>query len=133
MGKIQRKFDLEFKYKICEMIRAEFASIREVCREYQLARSMVSLWLKAFDEGRLTAGRNSREAALEKENERLKAKIGELTMQIDILKKIDAWKRRERSVASSIITEENLAQFQRPAKQQESQSQPTTTKPKKTR
>ena len=133
MGKIRRKFDLEFKYKICEMIRAEFAGINEVCREYQLARSMVNLWLKAFDEGRLSYRHNSREAKLEKENERLKAKIGELTMQIDILKKIDAWKRRERSVASSIITEENLDRFQRPAKQRESQSQPTTTKPKKTR
>jgi hypothetical protein len=93
----------------------------------------VDRWLKAFDEGRLTGRSNSREKELERENERLKAKVGELTMQIDILKKIEDWKRRERSVASSIITEENLDQFQRPAKPPASPSRRTTTKRKKTR
>jgi len=133
MGKIRRRFDVQFKTQVCEAIRGKLASIGEVCREYQLSRTTVDRWLAAFDEGRLTERSSSRERELERENERLKAKVGELTMQIDILKKIDDWKRREKSVASSIITEENLAQFQRPAKPPVSRSQRTTTKRKKTR
>ena len=133
MGKVKRKFDVGFKVRICEAIRSEHVSIAEVCREYQLARSMVSRWLEAYDEGRLAGNDNSREKALERENERLKAKVGELTMQIDILKKVEVWKQRQRSVASSIITAENLEQFQEPAKPQESRSRRTTTKRKKTR
>ena len=133
MGKIRRRFDVQFKTRICETIRGGLASISEVCREYQLSRTVVDRWLTAFDEGRLTERSSSRERELERENERLKAKVGELTMQIDILKKIEDWKRREKSVASSIITEENLARFQRPAKPPASPSRPTTTKRKKTR
>lgn len=133
MGKIRRRFDVQFKTRICETIRGGLASISEVCREYQLSRTVVDRWLTAFDEGRLTERSSGRERELERENERLKAKVGELTMQIDILKKIEDWKRREKSVASSIITEENLARFQRPAKPPASPSRPTTTKRKKTR
>jgi len=131
MGKIRRKFDVQFKIRICETVRGGLATISEICREYQLGRNVVDRWLAAFDDGRLTE--KSQERELERENERLKAKVGELTMQIDVLKKIDDWKRRERSVASSIITEENLDQFQRPAKQPASQSRRTTTKGKRTR
>ena len=133
MGKIRRRFDVQFKTRICETIRGGLASISEVCQEYQLSRTVVDRWLTAFDEGRLTERSSSRERELERENERLKAKVGELTMPIDILKKIEDWKRREKSVASSIITEENLARFQRPAKPPASPSRPTTTKRKKTR
>ena len=133
MGKIRRKFDIQFKTKICEVIRSGAASIAEVCREYQISRTVVERWLAAFDEGRLTGRTSDRERELERENEKLKAKVGELTMQIDVLKKMDEWLRQQRSVASSIITEENLAQFQKPAKPPKSPSRPTTTKGKKTR
>ena len=133
MGKIRRKFDVQFKIRICETIRGGLSTVQEISREYQLSRSVLERWLVAFDDGRLGEHGNSRERELERENERLKAKVGELTMQVDILKKIDEWKRREKSVASSIITEDNLAQFQRPAKPPASPSRRTTTKGKKTR
>lgn len=131
MGKIRRKFDAHFKTRICETVRSGLSSINDVCRDYQLSRSVVERWLTAFDDGTLNERGSSREKELERENERLKAKVGELTMQIDVLKKIDDWIRRERSVASSIITEDNLAQFQRPAKQPVSPSRRTTTKGRK--
>lgn len=133
MGKIRRKFDAQFKTKLCEMVRGGMMTVSEACQEYQLSRSVVDRWLAAFDEGLLNGNVSNREKELERENEKLKAKVGELTMQIDILKKIEDWKRRQTSVASSIITEENLAQFQQPAKQPESRSRRTTTKKGKPR
>jgi transposase len=133
MGKIKRTFDAQFKTRVCEAIRGGLKSIGEACREHQLSRTTVDRWLAAFDEGRLTGRPCGRERELERENERLKAKVGELTMQIDILKKIEEWERRQRSVASSIITDKNLAQFQRPAEPPTSPSRPTTTGGRKTR
>jgi transposase-like protein len=133
MGKIRRRFDVQYKMRVCEMIRSGMMTISEACREYQLSRSPLERWLAAFDAGTLGARQSTRERELERENEKLKAKVGELTMQIDILKKIEDWKRRERSVASSIITSENLARFQRPAPPPASPSRPTTTEEEKTR
>jgi transposase-like protein len=128
MGKIRRVFDTQFKTRVCEAIRAGYKTAGEVCREYQLSRTVVDRWLAAFDGGRLTGRLSGRERELERENEKLKAKVGELTMQIDILKKVEEWKKRQRSVASSIITESNLAEFQRPAEPPASPSPRITTK-----
>lgn len=133
MGRIKRSFDVQFKTRVCEAVRSGMMTAAEACREYQLSRTAVDRWLKAFDAGTLGAKQSTRERDLERENEKLKAKVGELTMQIDILKKIEDWKRRERSVASSIITSENLGQFQRPAQPPASPSRATTTEARKTR
>ena len=133
MGKIRRSFDTQFKTRVCQAIRARDKSAEEVCREYQLARSMVYRWLDAFDTGTIEGRTSNRERALEQENEKLKAKIGELTMQIDVLKKIEDWKRQQKNVVSSIITESNLAQFQRPAERPASRFPRTTTKGKSNR
>jgi transposase len=87
MGKIRRKFDVQFKIWVCEQLRGGLATVSEVCQELQLSRTTVDRWLVAFDDGRLLEQSRGREKELERENERLKAKVGELTMQIDILKK----------------------------------------------
>jgi transposase-like protein len=133
MGKIKRSFDVQFKTRVCEAVRSGMMTAAQACREYQLSRNAVDRWLAAFDTGTLGERPSTRERELERENEKLKAKVGELTMQIDILKKIEDWKRRERSVASSIITSENLDRFQRPAQPPGSPSRPTTTGGRKTR
>ncbi len=36
MGKIRRKFDVQFKIKICEVIRGGLVTVTEACREYQM-------------------------------------------------------------------------------------------------
>jgi transposase-like protein len=133
MGKIKRSFDVQFKTRVCEAVRSGMMTVAEVCREHQLSRTVVDRWIAAYDGGELSERRSTRERELERENERLKAKVGELTMQIDILKEIEDWQRRERSVGSSIITGENLAQYRKPAPRPASPSRPTTTGPKKTK
>lgn len=130
MGNIKRTFDTQFKVRVCEAIRSRQKSAAAVCREYQIAQSVLYRWLDAFDAGTLGERTANREQALERENEKLKAKIGELTMQIDVLKKIQEWKQLQRNAASSIITESNLAQFQRPAEPPASPCRRTTTKRK---
>jgi transposase-like protein len=133
MGKIRRKFDISFKNQVCQRIEAGIQTVAEICRDNQLQRSVVEGWLQRYTSGTLTAKANDRQKELERENEKLKAKVGELTMAIDLLKKVEAWKKQQTSVGSSIITSRNLAQFQRPVDMLASPRRATTTNPKKTK
>ena len=132
MGKIKRKVDVQIPLQICRAIESG-TPVAEICRDYQLQRTLVDTWRRKFSNGNLEAGSASKVKLLEKQNEKLKAKIGELTMEIDLLKKVDEWKRSQRSVDTSIITSRNLAQFQRPAGRSDSQYRATITSQKKKR
>lgn len=127
MGKIRRKFDITFKMQVCQQLEAGVLRMTEFCHDNQIQRTVVEGWLRRYVAGTLVPKAGDREKELERENERLKAKIGELTMTIDLLKKVEAWKKQQTSAASSIITSSNLAQFQKPAKPLALLPQPTTT------
>ena len=131
MGKIRRKFDVSFKTQVCQRIEAGIQSVAEICRDNQIQRTVVEGWLQRYTAGTLTAKSSDRERELERETEKLKAKIGELTMTIDLLKKVEAWKKQQTSVGSSIITSSNLAQFQKPADMLDSRRPATTTNRRK--
>jgi len=133
MGKIRRKFDVSFKIQVCQRIEAGLQTVAEICRDNQLQRSVVEGWLQRYTAGTLSPKVNDHEKELERENEKLKAKVGELTMTIDLLKKVEAWKKQQTSVASSIITSSNLAQFQKPANTLASLRPATTTSPRGTK
>ena len=88
MGRIRRTFDSSFKIKLCELIDSGQSTVIEVCREYQLQRTVVENWLQKFIRGELIAKKfESTESSQAREIEKLKAKVGELTMQMDVLKK----------------------------------------------
>lgn len=127
MGKIKRKFDVQFKIQICQAIESGTATVAEVCREHQLQKNIVEGWLARYVSGDLESQSATRLRQLEKENEKLKAKVGELTMTVDLLKKVDAWKKQQRNADSSVITSKNLAQFQKDAESSDSPPPATTT------
>ncbi len=117
MGKIKRKFDVQFKAQVVQAIQSGTHTIQEVCQEHQLQRQTVERWIERFSLGKLVERPSLREKILEKENDKLKSKIGDLVMQIDLLKKFHQELERKKSVDSSVITAKNLAQFQGLVKQ----------------
>lgn len=117
MGKIKRTFDVQFKAQVVQAIQSGSHTIKEVCEEHQLQKQTVERWIERFSMGKLTQPPSLREKTLEREVDKLKAKIGDLVMQIDLLKKFHETLERKRSVDSSVITARNLAQFQERAKQ----------------
>ena len=133
MGKIRRKFDVQFKIQVCQRIEAGLQTVAEISRDNQIQRAIVEGWMQRYVAGTLTSRVTDREKELERENEKLKAKIGELTMTVDLLKKMEAWKKQQTSAASSIITSSNVAQFQRPIRPLGLPPQATTTSRKGTR
>lgn len=127
MGKIRRRFDLQFKIQICEAIESGTASIREICHQHQLQKQTVEAWSASYLNGQFQKRSPDRLNQLERENEKLKAKVGELTMLVDLLKKMENLKRQQRSEKSPIVTSKNLAQYQQPAGQSGSPPQASTT------
>jgi chromatin segregation and condensation protein Rec8/ScpA/Scc1 (kleisin family) len=67
-------------------------------------------------EGTLRESHSSRERDLEKQVQALKTKIGDLVMEIDTLKKMEAYAQRLRKLNTSAVTAANLHQFKGPAK-----------------
>src|SRR3989338_5880076 len=113
MGKIRRKFQAEFKRQLVQQIESGILTQSQAAREYQISASVIGHWRLRFQEGVLVESPSSRERLLEAENEKLKAKVGDLTMKIDVLKKMEDYARRLRSGDSSVITGRNLVQFKR--------------------
>lgn len=87
MGKIRRTFDVQFKMQICQAIETGTASVLEICQQHQLQRPTVEGWLARYVSGEFEKRSPDRLRQLEKENEKLRAKVGELTMTVDLLKK----------------------------------------------
>ena len=116
MGKIRRKFEAEFKRQLIAQIEAGHLSAAQAAREHHLARSLVERWRMQYRNNALVDRPSNRERQLEAENEKLKAKIGDLVMQMDHIKKLQAWVQRRKNADTSIITAKNWDQFRKPAK-----------------
>ena len=116
MGKIRRKFESEFKRQLIAQIEAGQTTIGQAARDHQISRSVIERWRAQYRNNGLVDRPSSRERQLEAENEKLRAKVGELVMQMDYLKKLQAWVQQRKNADTSIITAKNWDQFRKPAK-----------------
>lgn len=84
-----RRHSLQFKLQLCTDIRSGAIGRREARREYKLSAQLIQLWLAQFDEGQLCV--EEMEASVIDEYEAkiaaLERKVGQLSMEIDLLKK----------------------------------------------
>lgn len=111
MGRNRRSFTIGFKEQIVAEVKSGVLTVNGASRKYELSYSTVERWIQRFNEGKLSGKAAAEDVMLRAENERLKAKVGELTMQIDLLKKFDTWVQQRRSENTSVITGRNLGQF----------------------
>ena len=97
--KTRRLFSSEQKILIVmEALRGEL-SVSEICRKHGINQSQFYKWNKEFMEAgkKRLAGDTTREATsdevseLRKENQRLKEKVADLVLTIDILKKTEQY------------------------------------------
>jgi transposase-like protein len=116
MGRIRRSFDIQFKIRVCQAIESG-KPIPELCREYQLQRAVIEGWFKRHLRGELAAKLDGdKPGELERENEKLKAKVGELIMQIDALKKLASLRTSSPSERGWIVSGGGLDLKGKPAK-----------------
>jgi transposase-like protein len=117
MGKIRRKFDSEFKSKIAQRVLAGEQTRNSIAREFGICPNLIKKWTEQFSNQSLDKNRSTAtERLLFEENRQLKEKLGELYMQVELLKKVPAFVQTKRSATSSIVTSSNLAQSLRGAK-----------------
>jgi len=114
MGRIKRTFDHSFKLKVCQNIDAGAKTVVDICKEYQLQRAIVERWFQLYVSGELEKKAGNREAEMEREMQKLQAKIGELTMQNDALKKLQTLKIDPKNESSFRITSKHLDQYRKP-------------------
>ena len=116
MGKTRRKFEVGFKRQVVEEVESGLITKHGAARKYEISDGVIERWMSKYHAGTLTDKPSNEEKALKAENERSKAKVGELIMQIDILKKMEDYARQKRREDTCVITGKNLAEFQGGAK-----------------
>ncbi|HEY9062320.1 MAG TPA: transposase [Pseudobacteroides sp.] len=92
MKKTRRKFSAEFKAKVAIEALKEIKSVSELAQLYQVHPNMITHWKKEFlsrAEKVFEAGKDESDEIkkLKKENEDLIHQIGQLTVDINWLKK----------------------------------------------
>ena len=91
--KTRRQFSKQFKAETVALIRTSGKSVPQVCRDLDLAESVVRRWLAQadIDEGR----REGLTTAEREELSKLRKEVRVLREERDILKKAAAWFARE--------------------------------------
>lgn len=117
MGRIRRKFTAEFKETIARSILSGETTQSAVVREHQIGPVLVKKWVDSYATGHHFVDKPSaREGHLEREVKKLQAKIGELVMENDLLKKLEIYVQKQRKLDSSVVTARNLEQLKKDAK-----------------
>lgn len=116
MSKKRRSFPVELKQYIVREIETGALSLSGAARKYEVSATAIIRWRDKFRAGELTNNPSAREKALEKEVRGLKEKVGDLTMQIDLLKKMEIYEQRLKKLNSCAITGLNWERFRKGAK-----------------
>jgi transposase len=102
----QRRHSPQFKLQLCQELRAGVLTRVEAGKKYGLAYSVMQHWLRQYDRGELTG--DVAEATVVGEYEAkiaaLERKVGQLTMELELLKKMPHLRLVSDSASSSIVT-----------------------------
>jgi transposase-like protein len=96
----------QFKLQLCTDIRNGKIGRREARRTYQISANLIQLWLSQYDRGELNAEEAAATtiSAYEAQIAALERKVGQLTMELDLLKKMPQRPLGSNSGASSIVS-----------------------------
>ena len=83
----RRTFSVEFKRQVVVQILSGTTTTAAICRKHSIAYSVVARWKKDYAMGRLD-NEPTIEAGYQEKIAKLERKVGQLTMEIDLLKKV---------------------------------------------
>ena len=84
-----RQFTEDFKRSLVAQIDSGAISKVAAARENNISPSLIDRWQKQIHDGRMQSRPTARERQLERELDRYKKKVGELTIQNELLKKLN--------------------------------------------
>jgi len=101
-----RSHSLEFKRRVAQEFLEGRAGMHELARRHNLSRNLIRLWVQRLEAGEL--GDDLADAARIAEYEGkiadLERKVGQLTMEVDFLKKAKQLGRQVNDGSSSIVS-----------------------------
>jgi transposase-like protein len=111
-----RHFTEEFKRGLIAQIDSNAISKAAAARENDISASLLDRWQQQIHEGKLQNRPSARERQLERELDRYKKKVGELTIQNELLKKLNETCASMRRSSGYIVTGPSMDQSRRGAK-----------------
>lgn len=101
-----RRHSAAFKLQLCQEIRSGLIGRREAATRYDLSTNLVQNWLTLYDNDELSGEELKATAVAEYEAKvaALERKVGQLTMELDLLKKTPRLRLVAGSETSSIIS-----------------------------
>jgi transposase len=104
--KARRVHSTEFKVQIAREYLSHQSTLAQLSRRHELSESLIRIWVGKYKRGELSAGSSpaTRERQLESRIAELERKIGQLTMENDLLKKTEEHMRRRQSENASIVS-----------------------------
>jgi len=102
----RRRYSEEFKRQVCEEYLSERAGVAQLSRRHELSPSLIRIWIGKYEQGGYAgdARPSAQEKQLAARVAELERKIGQLTLENDLLKKLEAHARQQRSARSSVIS-----------------------------
>ena len=104
MKKKYRSFDEEFRRQVVSRIDSGEVTKSAAAREYQLSPSLIERWRQQIHDGTMGTRPTRKEKQLERDLERYKKKVGELSIQVDLLKKIQETSASMRKSSGYVVT-----------------------------
>jgi transposase-like protein len=116
-------YNQEFMSMVAKKVFEGELTYREAGKTFGVSSGSISSWVRQFKKGSWTQAKKVREAnekvrfiRLESHVRELKQEIGELYLENLMLKKALQYSQQSKRENSSVITSENLDQFQKDAK-----------------
>lgn len=100
--KPRRKFPTELKRQVVEEVRNGLISLAEILRKYEIVSSVYYRWEAQYERGKFD-NEPTHEGELLNRIAELERKVGQQSMEIDLLKKIRALQQKKISVLPSNV------------------------------
>jgi transposase-like protein len=110
-----RSFSNEFKREIIALIENGALSTAEASRKNNISPSLIDRWRKQIQSNGMKDKPTLKEKLLEKELDKYKKKVGELTLHVDLLKKLNTDLAFTKKLNGLIITGRKSDQSKEPA------------------
>jgi transposase-like protein len=101
-----RIYTIEFKRRVAEEHLSGGAALSELARRHDISRELLRIWVRKYEAGEFAGGGPPKvdRRACEAKIAGLERKVGQLTMELDLLKKGLISARRARGGTASVVS-----------------------------
>ena len=102
----RRRYSEEFKRQVCKEYLSQHARVVQLSRCHELSPSLIRIWIRKYAQGGYAGDvrPSAQEKQLAARVAELERKIGQLTLENDLLKKLEVHARRQTSARPAVLS-----------------------------